>query len=162
MAGSSEPVGLSPTERAFLRALQSQAVPFMVVEIAAARLQGAPVVTEDLDLWFAEGQQAGIAAAAKEAGVVYVPAGVAMNPPTFGGRGVRLDQVLSMSGLASFDEELANTTVREVNGIPLRVLDLERIIESKRAANRDKDRAVLPALEAALVALRSRERTRQE
>jgi hypothetical protein len=131
----------------------------MLVGIAAARLQGAPVVTEDIDLWFAEGSQGGIAAAAKQAGVVYVPGGVAMNPPTFGGRGVRLDQVLSMSGLGSFDEELANTSEREVNGIPLRVLNLERIIESKRAANRDKDRAVLPALEAALVALRSRQRT---
>jgi hypothetical protein len=32
----------------------------------------------------------------------------------------------------------------------LRVLPLERIIESKRAANRPKDRAALPALEAAL------------
>ena len=159
MAGSSEPVGLSPTEQAFLRALQSEGVSFMLVGIAAARLQGAPVVTEDIDLWFAEGSQGGIAAAARQAGVVYVPAGVAMNPPTFGGRDVRLDQVLSMSGLGSFDEELANTSVREVNGIPLRVLDLERIIESKRAANRAKDRAVLPALEAALVALRSREQT---
>jgi hypothetical protein len=131
----------------------------MLVGIAAARLQGAPVVTEDIDLWFAEGSQGGIAAAARQAGVVYVPGGVAMNPPTFGGRDVRLDQVLSMSGLGSFDEELANTSEREVNGIPLRVLNLERIIESKRAANRDKDRAVLPALEAALVALRSRQRT---
>jgi len=61
-----------------------------------------------------------------------------------------------MSGLASFDEELTNTIVREVNGIPLRILNLDRIIESKRAANRDKDRAILPALEAALLALRSR------
>lgn len=159
MAGSSEPVGLSSTERAFLRALQSQGVPFMLVGLAAARLQGAPLVTEDIDLWFGEGSQQGIAAAAKEVGVVYVPGGIAMNPPTFGGRDVRLNQVLSMSGLASFDEELANTTIREVNGIPLRILNLDRIIESKRAANRDKDRAVLPALEAALVALRSRERT---
>jgi hypothetical protein len=105
----------------------------MLVGIAAARLQGAPVVTEDIDLWFAEGSQGGIAAAARQAGVVYVPGGVAMNPPTFGGRDVRLDQVLSLSGLGSFDEELANTSVREVNGIPLRVLNLERIIESKRA-----------------------------
>ena len=158
MAGSSEPVGLSPTERAFLRALQSQGVPFMMVGIAAARLQGAPVVTEDIDLWFAEDTQSGIAAAAKEAGVIYIPGGIAMNPPTFGGRDVRVDQVLTMSGLASFDEELANTIVREVNGIRLRILNLERIIASKRAANRVKDRAVLPALEAALVALRSRER----
>ncbi len=81
MAGSSEPVGLSPSERVFLRALQSQGVPFMIVGIAAARLQGAPVVTEDIDLWFAEGSERGIAAAATEAGVVYVPGGIAMNPP---------------------------------------------------------------------------------
>jgi len=40
----------------------------------------------------------------------------------------------------------------EVNDIPLRVLNLNRIIESKRATNRDKDRAVLPALEAAFAA----------
>lgn len=158
MAASSEPVGLSSTEGAFLRALQSQGVPFMLVGIAAARLQGAPVVTEDIELWFAEGTQTQIAVAARQAGVVYIPGGIAMNPPTFGGRDVRLDQVLSMSGLASFDEELTNTIVREVNGISLRVLNLDRIIESKRAANRDKDRAVLPALEAALLALRSRKR----
>jgi hypothetical protein len=50
MGASSEPVGLSPTEQAFLRALQSHDVPFMLVGIAAARLQGAPVVTEDIDL----------------------------------------------------------------------------------------------------------------
>jgi hypothetical protein len=131
----------------------------MLVGIAAARLQGAPVVTEDIDLWFARGSQEKIAAAAEETGVVYVPAGVAMNPPTFGGRGVRIDQVLSMSGLASFEQELGNTTVKVVNGIPLHVLNLDRIIESKRAANRKKDRAVLPALEAALVALQTHEET---
>lgn len=159
MAGSSEPVGLSPIEQTFLRALQSEGVSFMLVGIAAARLQGAPVVTEDIHLWFAEGSQRGITAAAKQAGVVYVPGGLARNPPTFGGRDVRLDQVLSMSGLGSFDEGLANTSARQVSGIPLRVLDLERIIESERAAKRDRDRAVLPALKATLVALRSREQT---
>ncbi len=152
---SSEPVGLSAAEQAFLRALQEQGVSFMVVGIAAARLQGAPIVTEDIDLWIAPGHDADVAAAARKAGIVYVPAGVAMNPPTFGGRHVRIYQVLSMSGLSSFEEELVNTTVREVNGIPLRILNLERIVASKRAANRDKDRAVLPALEAALVALRA-------
>jgi len=66
MGASSEPVGLSPTEQAFLRALQSHDVPFMLVGIAAARLQGAPVVTEDIDLWFARGSQEKIAAAAEE------------------------------------------------------------------------------------------------
>jgi hypothetical protein len=39
-----------------------------------------------------------------------------------------------------------------VDGIPLRVLGLRRIVESKRAAGRKKDLAVIPALEEALAA----------
>jgi hypothetical protein len=38
----------------------------------------------------------------------------------------------------------------KVDGIPLRVLRLDRIIVSKRAAGRKKDVAVIPALEEAL------------
>ena len=114
-----------------------------------------PIVTEDIDLWFAPGTDPLVAKAAHAAGVVYVPGGVAMNPPTFGGSQVRLDQVLTLSGLDSFESEMKNTIHREINGIPVLVLSLERIIKSKRAANRAKDRAVLPALEATLMAIRS-------
>jgi hypothetical protein len=44
----------------------------------------------------------------------------------------------------------------EVDGLHLRVLPLARVIHSKRAANRLKDRAVLPALYAALAAQREK------
>jgi hypothetical protein len=42
--------------------------------------------------------------------------------------------------------------VREIDGLSLHVLALERVIASKRAKNRPKDRAVLPALEATFAA----------
>lgn len=124
----------------------------MVVGLSAARLQGATVVTEDIDLWFEPGSETAIAAAARDTGVVYVPSGVAMNPPQFGGRYVRLDQVLTLSGLGSFEAEEPNSISMEVSGIPIRVLKLDRILHSKRVADRAKDRAVLPALEAAVLA----------
>lgn len=58
--------------------------------------------------------------------------------------------VTHMHGLGSFPAELANTIEVVVDGVPLRVLKLERIIAS--ATGRPKDVAVIPALEEALVA----------
>ena len=43
---------LNASELRFLRALLRRKVQFMVVGWSAAALQGAPVVTEDVDLWF--------------------------------------------------------------------------------------------------------------
>jgi hypothetical protein len=44
--------------------------------------------------------------------------------------------------------------VREIEGVLLHILPLERVIASKRSTNRPKDRAALPALEATLAARR--------
>ena len=62
-----------------------------------------------------------------------------------------------MSGLDGFEAEYARSRLLDVDGISVRVLPLERIIHSKRAANRPKDRAALPALEAALAVERDEE-----
>ena len=75
-----------------------------------------------------------------------------MQPPTLGGKlGDRFDVVLTLSGLQNFKTEYDNSKTVEIDGIQVKVLPLERIIASKRAANRPKDRAAIPALEAALV-----------
>ena len=42
----------SESELRFLRALLKRKVRFMLVGLSAAALQGAPVVTQDVDLWF--------------------------------------------------------------------------------------------------------------
>ncbi len=67
--------------------------------------------------------------------------------------GDRLDVVTHMHGLGTFDSELSNTRDIEVDGITLKVLSIERIIASKRAAGRPKDLAAIPALEEALAAI---------
>ncbi|MCC6900313.1 MAG: hypothetical protein IT377_15145 [Polyangiaceae bacterium] len=80
-----------------------------------------------------------------------------MMPTQVGGGpiGDRIDVVTTPQGLASFGEAYERAIVLDLDGLRVRVLPLERIIASKRAANRPKDVAVLPALEATL-AVRSR------
>ncbi len=43
---------LEPGERAFLEALDALGVPFMIIGAGAAVMQGAPLVTQDIDIWF--------------------------------------------------------------------------------------------------------------
>ena len=69
----------------------------------------------------------------------------------------RLGVRFLLAGASAAVLQGANSFVLSLDGIPLRVLELERIIESKRAAHRAKDTAALPALEEALAALKSRE-----
>jgi len=75
-----------------------------------------------------------------------------------GGDGLdRIDLVLTAHGLDSFDEEYARAHDYQLDGMRIRVLPLERVIASKRAARRAKDLAQLPLLEAALAARRATE-----
>lgn len=60
--------------------------------------------------------------------------------------------MLTAHGLNDFATEYEGSVVREVDGLPLHVLPLERVIASKRVTNRPKDRASLPALEATMAA----------
>lgn len=141
---------LTPAERALLAALRSRGVKFLIVGLGAAVLEGAPVATQDLDLWFERLDSEQLALAAKEAGGFWVPA-FGMQPPAFGGDGLsRIDVVLTAHGLRQFAEEYAGAVEREIEGVVVRILPLERVIASKRATGRAKDVASLPALEATL------------
>jgi hypothetical protein len=58
-----------------------------------------------------------------------------MQPPTFGGAiGDRFDVVLTMSGLGTFEQDYQGAKSLELDGLSVRVLPLQRIIASKRAA----------------------------
>jgi len=142
---------LEAAERAFLEALNELGVRYLVVGVTAASLQGARVATEDVDLWFADTTDPRVGEAARRAGGLWISGSFGMQPPTIGGAlGDRFDVVLTMSGLDGFEAEYGRSRILEVDGIAVHVLPLERIIQSKRAANRPKDQAALPALEAAL------------
>lgn len=150
-------LALNEPERGFLRALQALGVRYLVVGLGAAVLQGADTVTADIDLWFEDRTDPRIGEAARSVGAVWVPGSFGMMPPMLGGSVEdRFDVVLTMSGLQDFATESASALTIEVDGLPLSVLPLERVIHSKRAASRAKDLAVLPALEAALAAQRDR------
>jgi predicted nucleotidyltransferase len=62
----------------------------------------------------------------------------------------RLDLLGELSAVGGYHELLASSKQIEVAGIPCRVASLELVIRSKEAANRPKDRQVLPELRALL------------
>ena len=66
----------------------------------------------------------------------------------FAGGGIELfDIVLTMHGLGTFAEEVPKCVEVLLGRQKLKVLPLDRILASKRAANRAKDRLVIPVLE---------------
>ena len=84
--------------------------------------------------------------ALRQVGGVYV-APTGSTPPMFSGTAVSLfDIEMTMHGLRSFEKEALHAVNVTVDGLRLKVLPLERIIASKKATNRPKDRAILPAL----------------
>ena len=140
-------------EIAFLSELDKQGVDFMIVGLAAAALQGAPVVTQDIDLWFKDLSDARIGKALKKAGGVFV-APIGDNPPMFAGKNVELfDIVLTMHGLGSFADEIKNTVIVSLDRVRIKALKLERIIKSKEYLHRKKDELVLPVLKDVLKTL---------
>lgn len=64
----------------------------------------------------------------------------------------KLDILGELSGVGSYRDLLSDSTEIEVTGVTCRVASLEQIIRSKEAANRPKDRLVLPELRALLEA----------
>lgn len=150
---------LTPAEREFLEALLRYKVPFMIVGMSAAILQGTPAVTKDIDLWFMKPDDPNIMKAAQQAGGAYVPTiPTIMNPPQFAGGGLDVfDIVTNAGGLGSFDEEYKKAKTISMDGLPLKVLPLERVLASKKAANRPKDQVVFYALEQTLLVLREKE-----
>jgi len=139
-------------ERTLFTALNRHGVRFMLVGLSAAVLQGADTATRDIAIWFEDLSDVRIDQSVREANGIWISGSFGMRPPQIGGDAVgdRLDVVTHMHGLGTFAEELPNTMEVTVDGVPLRVLGLRRIIASKRAAGRKKDLAVLPALEDAL------------
>ncbi len=149
------PLPFSESERRLLEHLLKRKVRFMVVGLSAATLQGAPVVTQDVDLWFENLGELRISRALQEVGAAYVPPTI-NNPPMLAGEGAELfDIVIRMDGLGAFADELENCVEIALGRQKLKVLSLERILASKMAANRAKDKLSIPVLRDALATVQS-------
>jgi len=143
-------------EVSFLKELHKRGVDYMIVGAAAAALQGAPIVTQDIDLWFRDPTDPGLRKAVAKVGGVIVPS-IGLHPPTFAGGAVELfDIVLTMHGLGTFEEEVKNSILVDLGDLPVRILALDRIIKSKEAVGRPKDVLTLPVLRDALATIKNR------
>jgi len=156
------PLPFSESELRLLRALLKWKVRFMVVGLSAATLQGAPVVTQDVALWFEHLGEQKMTDALREVGAAYVPPS-AINPPMLAGAGSELfDIVLRMDGLRSFEDEFKKCKQIPLGRYRLKVLALDRVLASKIAANRSKDRLTIPVLRDALATLESVKQIRKK
>jgi hypothetical protein len=148
---------------ALLGALVERELAVVVVGGVAAVIGGAPVSTFDLDLVYRsdEPNLIGLAAVLQSLEASYRdPAGRHIVPDVERLRANRtnllktklgpLDLLQTIGPGWRFDDVLARSSPLIVGGRPVRVLNLEAVIESKQVANREKDRATLPVLLRAL------------
>lgn len=156
----------SPSRRflGLIRALLRHKVDFIVVGGVAALLEGAPIVTLDLDVLFDRAPEnvVRLLAALQDLHARYRdPAGRHIEPDveklaTLRMHLLRTDlgplDVLGVIGSGlTYQDLLGRTLEHDLQGTRVRVLDLAAVIETKEQANRDKDRAALPVLRQTLL-----------
>lgn len=146
-----------------LDALARAEVEFVVVGMAAAILQGAPMLTNDMDIVHRRTEEnvARLLRVLEDLNAVYrtdrrrlPPQASILRSPghnLFGTRAGDLDCLGAIDENLGYEElEPHSVTIDLGHGLHCRVLGLARLIEIKRRAGRPKDLAALPALIATL------------
>ncbi|MEP7010623.1 MAG: hypothetical protein ABJC13_09900 [Acidobacteriota bacterium] len=142
-----------------LEVLSRHRVEFILVGGVAAILEGAPVSTLDLDIVAqpTPEDRERLLGALEELHARYLdPAGRHLVPDAGKIETLRIHRLLtdfgpldileSIGDGMTFKDLVGETSLYELEGMTVRVLNLATIIRSKEAANRDKDRATLPIL----------------
>src|SRR5438105_3170265 len=132
---------------AFLKALRQEGIECILIGAMAAIEQGAPLMTVDYDFWVHLPERRYVrllAIVQRLGGTIRAQTLYELSD------GTQVNAVFRPSGLRSFRAEWKECRVANLENVPVRVLPLERVIASKRAASRDKDLAVLPILERTL------------
>jgi hypothetical protein len=132
---------------AFLKALREAEIDCIFIGAMAAIEQGAPLMTVDYEFWvrLAERQYVRLLSIVERLrGTVRARTLYELSDST------QVNASLKPDGLRSFETEWKQCRLGQLENVPVRVLPLARVIASKRAANREKDRAVLPILERTL------------
>jgi hypothetical protein len=113
----------------------------------AAIEQGAPLMTIDYDFWLGlpERQYVRVLTIMQELG------GSILTRTLYElSDGTQVNAIFQPDGLRSFAAEFKGCRLGRLEGQPVRILPLARVIASKRAAGREKDLAALPVLERTL------------
>ncbi len=150
---------MKPDFLALLRALATGGVEHVVVGGVAAILEGVPLATLDLDIVYRvdeanlrklETLLANLDARYRD------PAGREIRPTARRLRENRVNLLATRDGFLdamqeigagwSYDEAVSRAHTRRLGDLEVKVLDLAAVIESKEAAGRAKDEAMLPLL----------------
>ena len=132
---------------AFLKALRAERIDCILIGMMAAVEQGAPLVTVDYDLWINLPERQYV----RLIGIIQRLGGTVLARTLYElNDGTQVNSIFHVDGLQSFAVEIRRCLRARLDGVPIKVLPLSRVIASKRASNRDKDVAVLPILERTL------------
>lgn len=155
--------------RELLAVLARHRVDFLVVGATAAVLEGASLTTFDLDVVVATSPEnrERLLAALIEIDAVYVDPlrrGIRPNEERLRTHRMnlletrlgRLDVMMEIAPGWRWEDLLPRSRTIEIEGLEVRILCLDAVIESKEATGRDKDRAALPHLREALQLRRER------
>ena len=132
---------------AFLKALREAQIDCILIGAMAAIEQGAPLMTVDYDFWvrLPERQYVRLRSIVQRLnGTIRAQTLYELSD------GTQVNAVFKPDGLRSFEAEWKHCRLGRLENASVRVLPLSRVIASKRAANREKDLAVLPILERTL------------
>jgi hypothetical protein len=142
-----------------LKVLLHHEVEFLVVGGVAAQLEGAPILTLDLDVLYQKTPKnlSRLLAALQALRARYRdPAGRHIEPDREKLETLRMHLLLTELGALDllgeigaglrFQDLVGRTIAYELGAARVRVLELAAVIETKEQANRAKDRAVLPVL----------------
>jgi hypothetical protein len=132
---------------AFLKALREEKINCILIGSMAGIAQGAPLMTVDYDFWvdLAERQYVRLLTIIQRLGGTILARTLYELHD-----GTQVNAVFRPDGLRSFATEFSRTKRSRIQGQPVRILPLSRVIASKRAAGREKDLAALPILKRTL------------
>jgi hypothetical protein len=158
---------MKPSFLDLLASLHTHRVDFVVVGGVAALIEGAPITTLDLDVVYRvdTGHISRLLRPLEALDARYRdPAGPHLVPSEDSLAANRLNLLETSAGPLDvmqeigdgwrYEEVVRRSVKRSLETLEVSVLELEAVIESKVAANRAKDRAMLPVLRATLDELR--------
>ena len=144
-----------PLLKKIARALHNARLEAIMIGNAAAAMHGAPVTTLDIDFMFRKTpsnmRKLKIVAKELDAQILkpYYPISSlyrVINDNT----GMQLDFMSVLHGIKSFENLRSDAVEVDFDGYKLKLARLEKIIKSKKALGRPKDRAVIEILEKTL------------
>ena len=120
-----------------LEALEAEKVRYLLIGMSAAVAQGVMASTLDVDLWIdlPARQYMRVLNLARKLG-----ASVAANTVVYLEDGTPVNFVYEVTGLRSFSSETRDVTRVRIGEHPTPALPLEKIVKSKQAIGRDKDK----------------------